>query len=106
MTADSTPGFSVGQIVHHKRFDYRGVVIGVDRQFDGTDRWYERMARSKPPRDQPWYHVLVNEAVHQTYVAERNLELDETSDPVEHPWVHIYFDEIREGRYVLTRPMN
>ena len=46
--------FFVGQIVHHKRFDYRGVVFDVDSTFQGTDEWYEQVAQSRPPKKQPW----------------------------------------------------
>ncbi|MGI9303895.1 MAG: heat shock protein HspQ, partial [Gammaproteobacteria bacterium] len=49
--------FSVGQIVHHKLFDYRGVIYDVDPHFQGTDEWYEEVAKSRPPRNKPWYHV-------------------------------------------------
>ena len=45
--------FFVGQLVHHKRFDYRGVVFDVDATFQGTDKWYEEVARSRPPKDRP-----------------------------------------------------
>ncbi|MDP7537245.1 MAG: heat shock protein HspQ [Methylococcales bacterium] len=45
--------FSIGQIVHYKLFDYRGVIIDVDYKFLGDDNWYDAMARSLPPKDQP-----------------------------------------------------
>ena len=45
--------FFVGQIVRHTRFDYRGVVFDVDATFRGTNEWYELVARSRPPKDQP-----------------------------------------------------
>ena len=32
--------FFVGQIVHHKKFDYRGVVFDVDATFQGTGTVY------------------------------------------------------------------
>ena len=101
-----TPRFAVGQLVHHKLFGYRGVVVGIDHTFEGTETWYVRMAKTKPPRNQPWYHVLVHDASHQTYVAERNLQQDDTGDPIEHPFVSIYFDDLVDGHYVLTRPLN
>ena len=40
--------FQVGQIIHHKRFDYIGVVFDVDLTFQGTGEWYEQAARSRP----------------------------------------------------------
>ena len=95
--------FSIGQIVQHKLFEYRGVVIGADPQFQGTDEWYETVARSRPPKDRPWYHVLPHGATHQTYVADRNLEADQTGHPVEHPLVEVYFTHFIGGRYVDAR---
>ena len=65
--------FHVGQLVHHRLFDYRGVIFDVDPEFSGSDAWYAQMARSRPPKDKPWYHVLVDGAAHTTYVAERHL---------------------------------
>ena len=45
--------FFIGQIVQHQLFDYRGVIIDVDYKFLGNDKWYDEMARSRPPKDQP-----------------------------------------------------
>jgi len=50
----------IGQVVHHKLFDYRGVIVDVDNKFLGDDEWYTKVARSRLPKDQSWYHVLVN----------------------------------------------
>ena len=61
------------------------------------------MARSRPPKDRPWYHVLVHDAAHTTYVAERNLEPDANPTPIRHPLLDQLFDEFSEGRYVCTR---
>ncbi len=47
--------FRIGQLVHHKLFDYRGIIFDVDAAFQGSDKWYETMARTQPPRDKPWY---------------------------------------------------
>jgi len=100
------PEFTIGQVVHHKLFDYRGVVIDVDFVFSLSHEWYEQVARSRPPKDRPWYRVLVNGAVHETYVAERNLEADTSGDPIEHPLVSHFFDEFEEGHYVRSRALN
>ena len=77
--------FQVGQIIHHKLFDYVGVVYDIDPTFQGSDEWYEQVARSRPPKDNPWYHVLVNEAAHTTYVAEQNLEPADAPQRIVHP---------------------
>ena len=93
--------FFVGQIVRHKKFEYRGVVFDVDATFQGTSEWYELVARSRPPKHQPWYHVLVDEAEHTTYVAERHLESDEGGPPITHPLVTELCGEFQEGRYSI-----
>ena len=98
--------FSPGQLVHHLRFDYRGVVVDVDATFCGSDEWYEQVARSRPPKDAPWYHVLVDGAQHMTYVAERNLEIDPSEESVRHPLLPHYFNDFREGRYVCKQSLN
>jgi heat shock protein HspQ len=92
--------FDVGQLVRHLRFGYRGVVFDVDEVFRGTDEWYEQVARSRPPRDRPWYHVIVDGASHTTYVADRHLEEDPSAQPIASPLVSVVFDRFEEGRYV------
>jgi heat shock protein HspQ len=98
--------FSIGQCVHHKLFVYRGVIIDVDPVFLGSDDWYEDIAKSRPPKDEPWYHVLVHDAQNETYVAERNLADDESREPVDHPLVDEFFDDFEQGVYHSDRPTN
>ena len=98
--------FQVGQIVHHKLFDYIGVVFDVDPMFQGTDEWYEHVARSRPPKDEPWYHVLVHEAAHTTYVAEQNLEAADTPQTIAHPLAERLLGEFDGERYRLRRQAN
>lgn len=94
------PQFHVGQIVRHAMFGYRGVVFDVDPVFSGTEAWYDQVARSRPPKERPWYHVLVDGASHTTYVAERNLEPDPTPAPIDHPALDSVFAEYANGRYM------
>jgi heat shock protein HspQ len=98
--------FYVGQIVRHTRFDYRGVIVDVDGEFEGTEEWYDLVARSRPPRDKPWYHVLVDGSDQMTYVAERHLEVDNTCEPVFHPDVNAFFDEFKNCSYQSRRKIN
>lgn len=95
--------FQIGQIIHHRLFDYMGVVFDIDPSFQGTDDWYEQMARSRPPKDKPWYHVLVNEAVHTTYVAEQNLEPVEAPRRIVHPFTDRLFSGFDGERYILRQ---
>ena len=64
------------------------------------------MASSKPPKDNPWYHVLVDESDLKTYVAQRNLEPDETDEPVRHPDVRMYFSGLTDEGYTIRRQDN
>ena len=96
---DITCKYSVGQIILHLLFDYRGVIVDVDAMFQGTEEWYREMAKSKPPRDKPWYHVLVDQSFTMTYVAERNLEADPSPNPINHPLVDQYFSRFEKGSY-------
>jgi heat shock protein HspQ len=98
---NSQPQFFVGQIVHHKKFDYRGVVIDVDAEFSGTEEWYRQVALSRPPKDKPWYHVLVDNSAQMTYVAERHLEQDPSKAPIDHPAIDVYFEGFENGVYTL-----
>ncbi len=107
MASDSMEArFGIGQVVSHLRFEYRGVIVDVDASYQGTEEWYHEVARSRPPRDRPWYHVLVHEADHTTYVAERHLALDESAEPIQHPLLGRYFDSFEDGRYIGTRALN
>ena len=98
--------FSLGQIVYHKRFNYRGVIFDVDPVYCGTEAWYETMAKSRPPKDAPWYHVLVDNAQHNTYVAEKNLQSTEAIEPVNHPLIDQYFKNYTDGRYLPVNSSN
>ena len=91
---------SVGQLVRHKLFHYRGVVYDVDPVFMLTEEWYETMAKSRPPKDEPWYRVLVHDATHETYVAQRNLVPDDSDAPIHHPLSDTYFRAFTDGKYV------
>jgi heat shock protein HspQ len=98
--------FSVGKLVHHRLFDYRGVIVDVDQNFTATDQWYETVAKSRPPKNKPWYHVLVHGSNHSTYVAEQNLEADTINEPINHPMLKHFFSEFIDGKYVRNDPIN
>jgi heat shock protein HspQ len=98
--------FQVGQIIHHKLFDYTGAVFDIDPVFSGTEEWYEQVAQSRPPKDEPWYHVLVHNAVHTTYVAEQNLEPAEQPQQIVHPLVDALFSVFDGAAYKLRQRAN
>jgi len=93
------PKFSPGDLVRHKRYGYRGVVVAVDEQFSGSEAWYQKN-QTQPPKDQPWYHVLVDNGPHVTYPAETSLELDGSGEEVDHPLLEVFFADFRGGKYI------
>ncbi len=94
--------FYIGQIVFHRRLAYRGVVVDADPEYSGSDAWYESVARSRPPRHEPWYRVLVDGTEHETYVAERHLAPDPSGAPICHPELEQVFQGFSGGRYCLN----
>jgi len=91
--------FAVGHVVKHALFGYRCVVIDVDASFKGSDDWYEKNAPSRPPKNEPWYVLLVDGSVHHAYVAESQLEPDPSGEPIEHPELEQFFNDFQNGVY-------
>jgi heat shock protein HspQ len=98
--------FTVGQLIQHKLFNYRGVIVDVDPNFQGSEEWYNQIALTRPPKNAPWYRVLVHNAVHETYVAERNLEPDDLIEPINHPLVDEFFETFENGHYITQHRQN
>ncbi len=98
--------FSVGQVVRHGLFAYRGVVTDVDPCFQLPEEWYDQVARTRPPKDRPWYHVLVHDSDQVTYVAERNLLPDLDPDPIHHPLLNDFFSGYADGHYHPVQRVN
>lgn len=87
--------FSIGQVVKHKLFAFRGVIFDVDPVFNNTEEWYYSIpAEVRPRKDQPFYHVLAEneETEYVAYVSEQNLLVEETPGPVRHPQIRDYFE--------------
>lgn len=100
---DSEAHFSIGQTIHHRLFDYRGVIVDVDPSFSSSEGWYQTVAKTQPPKQQPWYSVLVDGAEHMTYVAQRNLEDDPSGRPVHHPALNHFFRAFHNGVYISNK---
>ena len=96
--------FGMGDVIHHRRYGYRGVIVGQDQVCQADEAWYQGN-QTQPDRDQPWYHVLVDEAEHTTYVAEEHLEPDTSGEPVRHPMLEQVFASFFKGRY-YKEPLN
>ena len=92
------PRYEEGQLVRHRRYGYRGVVVAFDRNCHAADDWY-KSNRTRPERNQPWYHVLVDGAHHVTYAAQTSLLPDESMQAVGHPLVPFFFKNFKDGCY-------
>ncbi|MCX8499361.1 MAG: heat shock protein HspQ, partial [Caulobacteraceae bacterium] len=80
--------FSIGQVVKHRIFAFRGVIFDVDPQFNNTEEWWNSIPEEvRPRKDQPFYHLLAenDQNSYVAYVSEQNLLPDETGEPVGHP---------------------
>jgi len=86
--------FSIGDVVKHKHFDFRGVIYDVDFEFSNSQEWYESIPKDvRPRKNQPFYHLLAenNEINYEAYVSEQNLEKDVSEEPIKHPLIEEIF---------------
>ncbi len=95
----SRPVFEPGQLVCHRRYGYRGVVVDRDEFCQASKEWYSRN-QTQPNREQPWYHVLVDGSLTCTYAASENLDVDSRGLPIRHPLLSQFFSEFRDGCYI------
>ncbi len=93
------PLYHPGQIVRHRRYGYRGVVVDFDLTCNADQAWYQSN-QTQPDRNQPWYHVLVDGSVNTTYAAQTSLEADERPAPITHPLLEHFFTEFTGDRYL------
>jgi heat shock protein HspQ len=96
--------FGIGEVVRHRLLDFRGVVFDVDPVFANSEEWYEAIpAEIRPRKDQPFYHLLAEnaESSYVAYVSQQNLVADEDEEPIDHPAIDGLFDQFKAGRYRL-----
>lgn len=97
-----TAKFAIGQLVRHRTFPIRGVVVDVDPEFGHGDAWWDAIPEDeRPPRDQPFYHVLPEglDEDRAAYVSEANLLADQSSEPIQNPEANRVFAGFKDGRY-------
>ena len=98
--------FTIGAVVRHRLFDFRGVVFDVDPVFANSEEWYQAIPEEiRPSKDQPFYHLLAEncESSYVAYVSQQNLLQDDSDEPVDHPAISGIFDTYADGRYRLRR---
>lgn len=96
--------FGIGDVVRHRIFDFRGVIFDVDPIFSNSDDWYEAIPEDiRPPKDQPFYHLLAEnaESSYIAYVSQQNLVADDSDEPVEHPALATMLDRTDGNGYRL-----
>ena len=99
--------FSIGDIVRHKHFDFRGVIYDVDFEFNNSEEWYQSIPKEvRPRKDQPFYHLLAenNGITYEAYVSEQNLMSDYSDEPIKHPLIEEIFTGKKGSGYF--RPSN
>ena len=83
--------FSIGDIVKHKHFEFRGVIYDVDFEFNNSEEWYQSIPKNvRPRKDQPFYHLLAenDEITYEAYVSEQNLLMDVLSAHQNHQLIN------------------
>ena len=98
--------FSIGDVVRHRMFDFRGVIFDIDPVFANSEEWYQAIPEEiRPPKDQPFYHLLAEnqESSYIAYVSQQNLLADTLGEPVDHPAISGMFEDFAQGRYRLRR---
>jgi heat shock protein HspQ len=92
--------FSIGQILQHRIYPFRGVVFDIDPVFNNTDEWWKAIpAEIRPSKDQPFYHLLAEneETEYVAYVSEQNLVPDMSDTPLRHPKIKELFEKRKDG---------
>ena len=98
------PLFNIGDIVKHRIYPFRGVIVDVDPEFSNTEEWYQSIpAEIRPSRDQPYYHLMAEntETFYTAYVSQQNLVDDGDNGPLEHPDLDEIFSGMEKGKYHL-----
>ena len=99
--------FSIGEVVKHKHFDFRGVIYDVDFEFNNSEDWYQSIPKDvRPRKDQPFYHLLAenNEITYEADVSEQNLISDDSDEPIKHPLIEEIFTGKKGSGYL--KPSN
>ena len=94
--------FSIGDVVKHKHFDFRGVINDVDFEFNNSEEWYESIPKNvRPRKDQPFYHLLAENdyITYEAYVSEQNLIKDDSGEPIKHPLINEIFSGKKGSTY-------
>ncbi|SIQ99626.1 heat shock protein HspQ [Rhizobium sp. RU35A] len=93
--------FTIGEVVRHRVFPFRGVVFDVDPEFANTEEWWNSIPPEiRPHKDQPFYHLLAEneETAYVAYVSEQNLVHDDSNEPLKNPQIAQIFEQAPTGQ--------
>ncbi|EDV24793.1 uncharacterized protein TRIADDRAFT_56958 [Trichoplax adhaerens] len=97
--------YRIGQVIRHRQWGYRGVIVGWDPVAKAPKEWLDHMHPADKPhwRKKANYLVLVDTrdrlTPQSTYVAEENIEIL-TNRKIIHPKVGDHFEEFDNSRYI------
>jgi len=103
----SSADFSIGAVVRHRLYEFRGVVFDIDPVFANSEEWYQSIPESvRPAKEQPFYHLYAEngEGSYIAYVSQQNL-LPDNEGPVNHPDISDMFGEWTAEGYPLHPAM-
>lgn len=104
MTEIRQAKFSVGAVVRHRLFPFRGLIFDIDPEFANTEEWWLAIPEEiRPRKDQPFYHLYAENAdsTYIAYVSEQNLLPDDSGEPLRHPDIEDQFETDENGNYRL-----
>eukprot|EP00911_Craspedida_sp_UC1_P000906 UC1_evm2s691 len=97
--------FHVGQIVVHRKYGYRGVIVGWDRVGRAPAQWYTQMGVTRENAARPFYSVLADnrdrEGAQMTYVQANNLRAatgKAETEPIMHELIDRYLEPYPQSR--------
>ncbi|WP_448030562.1 heat shock protein HspQ [Bradyrhizobium liaoningense] len=101
MTKTRFARYNIGQVIRHRLYAMRGVIFDVDTSFAGTD--------GEPVPDGSAtglvYRLFAEdgEIPYVACIAERDLEPDDSGEPVSHPGIGAMFEVEEAGGYRQRR---
>ncbi|XP_038078843.1 F-box only protein 21-like isoform X2 [Patiria miniata] len=97
--------YRIGQVIRHKTWGYRGVIVGWDERAKAPEDWIKQM-HGIHKLDQPFYVLLTDArdyAAAMVYIPESDCEILSIHTEIVHPEVQDYFEKFDGTRY-LARP--
>jgi len=93
--------YNIGQVIRHRLYAMRGVIFDVDTSFAGTDG---EPAAAGTATDVIYRLFAEDDDIpYVASIAERDLEPDDSGEPVRHPGIGAMFEVGQTGGYRRRR---